>query len=326
MSLHVHLLHAPEPDQLGRLEAQLAPGITLSTGPEVPPETHVLVAGRPEPDHLAACPDLKALLIPFAGLPGPTRELMQAHPHVAVYNLHHNAIPTAETAVALLLAAAKFIIPADRGLRQHDWSIRYNRPNPAILLHGKTALILGYGAIGQHAAGLCRGLGMRVLATKRRLDPDASYPDAVHSADTLPDLLPQADALIITLPLTDETRGLLGARELALLPPGAVLVNVGRAEVVDEAALFHALHCGQLHAAGLDVWYQYPADTGSRTHTPPASHPFHTLENVVLSPHRAGSGGAEEIEARRMQALAVLLNALARGETPSSRVDLAAGY
>ncbi len=326
MTLHLHLLHPPDPEHLALLEVQLAPEITLSTGLDVPRATQVLVAGRPEARHLSPCADLEALIIPFAGLPAPTRELMLASPHVAVYNLHHNAIPTAETAVALLLAAAKFIVPADRDLRQGDWSIRYNRPNPAILLHGKTVLILGYGAIGQHAAGLCRGLGMRVLATRRRLDPAARCPDEVHAATALPDLLPRADALIITLPLTDETRGLLGAQELALLPSRAVLVNVGRGEVVDEAALFHALQSGQLHAAGLDVWYQYPPDADSRTATLPASHPFHTLENVVLSPHRAGSGGAEEIEVRRMHALAALVNALARGETPSSRVDLAAGY
>ncbi|MBN2469214.1 MAG: hypothetical protein JXN59_00715, partial [Anaerolineae bacterium] len=194
MTLHVHLLDSPQAAHLALLEAQIAPEIALTSGPEVPAQTQVLIAGRPAPAHLAACPDLRALVIPFAGLPAPTRHLLRAHPQVTVYNLHHNAIPTAEMAITLLLAAAKFVIPADHALRRDDWSIRYNRPNPAILLHGKTVLILGYGAIGQHTAGLCRGLGMRVIATKRQPDPAASFPDEVHPPNALHELLPRADA------------------------------------------------------------------------------------------------------------------------------------
>jgi phosphoglycerate dehydrogenase-like enzyme len=117
---------------------------------------------------------------------------------------------------------------------------------------------------------------------------------------------------------------LIGERELALLPPDAVLVNVGRGPIVDEAALYHALHEGTLHAAGLDVWYNYPADEASRSHTPPSAYPFHELDNVVMSPHRAG--GSDESEMRRMTHLAALLNAAARGDEMPNRVDLQAGY
>lgn len=325
MPLHAHLLHSPDPIPRTTLESNLEPGITLTVGPDIPAASEVLVAGRPAANHLKDCPDLRALVIPFAGLPEQTREVMRNHPHIAIYNLHHNAIPTAEMAITLLLAAAKFIVPADEAFRQHDWRRRY-APNPSVLLHGKTALILGYGAVGQHVAHLCRALGMRVLATKRAVPDDHTYADTVYPPSALPDLLPQANVVIIALPLTDETRGMLGARELAQLPSRAILVNVGRAAIVQEQPLYEALRGGSLHAAGLDVWYEYPPDTESRKHTPPAHYPFHELENVVMSPHRAGSGGAAEIEILRMTALATLLNGIANGKPGGARVNLERGY
>jgi phosphoglycerate dehydrogenase-like enzyme len=190
------------------------------------------------------------------------------------------------------------------------------------LLEGKTALILGYGAIGQRVAHLCRALGMKVIAIRRHITAPSSYeiypPDAMHS------LLPQVNVLIICVPQTTETTGLIGERELALLPPGAILVNVGRGPIVDEAALYHALREGTLHSAGLDVWYNYPADEAARSHTPPSAYPFHELDNVVMSPHRAG--GADETDMLRMMHLAALFNAAARGDEMPNRVDLQAGY
>ena len=271
---------------------------------------------------MTASPNLHALIIPWAGLPEVTRDLMRDFPHIAVYNLHHNAAPVAEMAVALMLAAAKLVIPTDRALRAHDWTPRYHRPSPTILLEGKTALILGYGAIGQQVAYLCRALGMEVMAIRRRVA--APSPDEIYPPDALHSLLPQANVLIICLPQTSETTGLIGERELALLPPGAVLVNVGRGPIVDEAALHHALREGTLHSAGLDVWYNYPADEAARSRTLPSAYPFHELENVVMSPHRAG--GADQTETLRMTHLASLFNAAARGDEMPNRVDLQAGY
>ena len=109
-----------------------------------------------------------------------------------------------------------------------------------------------------------------------------------------------------------------------MLPPGAELVNVGRGPIVDEAALYNALRNGTLHAAGLDVWYNYPADEAGRSHTLPSAYPFHELENVVMSPHRAGH--SSETETLRMGHLMVLLNAAARGEPMPNRLDVRVGY
>lgn len=324
MTLHIHLAYAPDDESLRTLRAALPESIRLSCGPAqpTPADYHVLVAGRPSRAMLTASANLHTLIIPFAGLPAVTRTLMLEYPHIAVHNLHHNAAPTAEMAVALLLAAARLLIPADRALRQHDWRSRYD-PLPMLLLAGKTALILGYGTIGMRVGEVCRTLGMRVVGTRRSLT--APQGD-MYPASALHQLLPQAHALILTLPATDETEGLIGARELHLLPPGAVLVNVGRADVVDQAALYDALRSGHLHGAGLDVWYNYPPDEAARQHTPPADAPFHTLDNVVMSPHRGGAGGSPDVEQLRMAALADLLVRAARGDALPHRVDLQAGY
>lgn len=328
MKVNVHLLRPPAEEPLAHLQAHLHPDIHLTMGDDLTgvSDFHILVAGRPQHQHLSASPALHTLIIPWAGLPAETRTLLQeAFPHIAAHNLHHNAVPVAETAVALLLAAAKRLTLFDRSLRRHDWRPRYQRPIPSLLLSGKTALILGYGAIGQNIAQKCQALGMRVLATRRRTDEVRHDGVAeVHSAAALPSLLPQAQALIISLPLTPHTEGLIGVKELASLPDKAVLVNVGRGPVVDEAALYRALEEGKLHAAGLDVWYNYPEDVDARAHTPPANYPFHKLDNLVMSPHRAGS--SDESERLRMTHLARLLTAAAQGELMPNRIDLAAGY
>jgi phosphoglycerate dehydrogenase-like enzyme len=188
--------------------------------------------------------------------------------------------------------------------------------------------VLGYGAIGQRVARVCQALGMHVLAVRH--DPLAPGPEDVraeiYGPAELHRLLPRSHVLIITLPLTEETDGLIGAGELALLPEGALLVNVARGEIVSEAALYRALRDGRLAAAGLDVWYSYPEDRESRTHTPPSRFPFHELDNVVMSPHRGGAFGSNYTEHARVVHLARLLNAAARGEAMTNRVDLSRGY
>jgi phosphoglycerate dehydrogenase-like enzyme len=167
---------------------------------------------------------------------------------------------------------------------------------------------------------------MHVIGIKRNLN--TLLPEdidlKIYPPQALHDLLPQADVLFITLPLTKETNGLIGEKELALLPEHAVLVNVGRGAIVDQGALYHALKDGKLHSAGIDVWYHYPPDIESYPNTPPADYPFHELDNIVMSPHRGG--GSMEVEVIRMQHLAELINQIAReGEAPT-KINLEQGY
>ena len=323
LSPHVHFIYerSEEADQI--LQAHLDSSIQLTQGEEIPPETEILVGGRPSREQLAS-PNLKSLIIPWAGLPTETKDILPDFPHITVHNLHHNAAPVAETAVTLLLAAAKLTIRYDRALRNHDWRIRYES-SPTLTLEGRTALILGYGAIGQRVARVCQAMGMEVLTTKRSVTSmmTDSYAE-IHPASALPDLIPRTHALIICLPLTPETEGLIGKAELAALQPDAILVNVGRGPVVDEHALYDALVDGTLHGAGLDVWFNYPPDEAARVHTPAANVPLHELDNLVMSPHRAGL--TRDTDRLRMTHLAELLNHAARGEPLPNRLELERGY
>jgi phosphoglycerate dehydrogenase-like enzyme len=319
--IKAHWLGSDEPDFFDFLQTKLHDKVRVTFGVEVPPDVQVLVTGRVSAENLAAAPDLKAILIPWAGLPGQMGEMMADYPQVSVHNLHHNATTTGEMALTLMMSAAKNVIPLDRNFRQHDWTYRYNRA-PDFVLGGQTALILGYGAIGQHVGVVCKAMGMEVLGIRRQPSDEPN----VYLPDGLPELLPRANVLLVCLPGTPDTEGMIGEEEIALLPEGALVINVGRGPVIDQAALYHALKDGHLYGAGMDVWYNYPTDAESRSNTPPADFPFHELDNVVMSPHRGGGGGADEVERRRMMAVAEFLNAAARGEPMPSEVDLGRGY
>jgi phosphoglycerate dehydrogenase-like enzyme len=326
-NLKVHLLDEIEPDELALLKSQLDPNIVLTTGLELtlPADFEILVAGHPKREHLAASPELSTLVIPWAGVPHATLQLTADFPKVTVHNLHHNAAPTAELALGLLFAAAKFILPFDQALRIGDWRPRY-APSPAVLLAGKQTLILGLGEIGQRIAKACLALDMEVFALKRHPDqlPPGLEQIHVHPPDALHQLLPRCQIMLIALPLTAQTRGLIGASELELMPDGSLLVNIARGPVVDQEALYRALVRGKLSAAGLDVWYNYPETTEQRLYTLPSNVPLYDLPNVVLSPHRGGA--SRETETLRMQYLARLINAAGRGQPIPNPVDVQLGY
>jgi len=320
--MRVHFPRKPDPDSLADLQSALDPGIELTFGDlsDVRSDVRILIAGRPTREELDALPDLETLIIPWTGIPLETLELARGRRGLKVHNLHYNAAPTAELAVALLLAAAKRIIPFDRELRQGDWSMRYE-DSGVILLDGKHALILGYGRIGQRIARALEGLGVVVSAVSR--SGQGRLP-RLYSQDKLQDLLPHADFLIVALPLTRETKGMVSDKELGLLPSSAVLVNIARGSIVDQKALYQALAEKRIAAAGLDVWYNYPEYEAARRNTMPGDYPFQELGNVVLSPHRAAN--VIESDKLRMESLAALLNQAAAGEPMDNQVDLLLGY
>jgi phosphoglycerate dehydrogenase-like enzyme len=327
MTLRVCILHQPYDEAPDELRALLDQGVTVTWGNPSPGDENfqILVAGRPSIDQLQFSTDLHSLIIPFAGIPFETRELVLRHfPGLHVYNLHHNAVATAEMAMALLFAVVKNLIPADRALRSHDWRIRY-RSNENIVLQGKRALILGYGAVGRHIARLCQAVGLDVIALRRK--PGEKIEEGgvqILPSSALDDVLSEVDVVFIALPLTPQTEAMINADRIAKLSPQCVVVNVARGPIIDEKPFFVALQRKAIMGAGIDVWYYYPADETSRERTEPASLPFHELDNVVMSPHRAG--GSRHNEELRLQHLASLLNALAIGEKIPNRVDLKEGY
>lgn len=325
-------VHYPNPASdvaLAQLRNAVGPEIVVSTG-EASDRWEVLVEGRPTQVQVAS-PDLRAVIIPFAGPSAATLELLRSRPALIVCNLHHNAADTAELALALLLAAAKEIVPLDRKMRALDWSPRY-LPTSTISLEEKRALVLGYGHIGSRIARSLKSLSMEIRALRRSATEGYSDEFAeIHPRSDLNRLLPSSDVLIIALPETAETNALIGSRELGLLPQGAILINIARASIVDEQALFEALQSGHLHSAGLDVWYSYPQGRPSyfpfpdgATNTRPSRFPFETLENVVMSPHRGGI--STDTEGRRVRDIAAILIALKNGESPPNQMNLEAGY
>jgi len=327
-TMKIYIPRTPDADSLHLLRNHLDKGITVTTGEDIPDDFHVIVAGRPSDEQLQASSHLHTLLIPFAGLPAETSERMVNYPDVAIYNLHHNNITTGQMALALLLACARQLIPAHNQFRQHDWSSRY-LPLEQIMLYQKTALILGYGSIGQYIAPVLTALGLDVIGIRRtQADPD----NGIYTLDSLHDLLPKADVLMVTLPATDETTGLLGAHEFDLLPDKAIVVNVGRGAVIQQEAFYNALKSGKLHAGASDVWYDYPMGIQDPpfdediTNHPPADMPFHELDNMIMSPHRGGAFGNADVERMRYARIAELMNRLARGESLPNRVDLSQGY
>jgi len=322
----VHILHEPDKSTRHHLESLLEPGIVVRYGPldKGQADIDVLVAGRPTVHELKASAGLKTLVIPFAGLPAGTREVLREIPSLRVFNLHHNAGPTAEMAVTLMMTAMKHILPIDAALRTGDWRARY-QPRVSRMAEGSSVLVLGYGAVGQRVTRLCLALGMKPIImarSKQKVVP----PGCIYlPVSRLEEALRKSDVLMVCVPLTEETDGLLDEARLGLLPAHAVVVNVGRGAVIEEEALFHALESGRILAAGLDVWYHYPQRREERSHTFPSSFPFHHLSNVVMSPHMAG--GVIDMELRRMEGLAELLNRLGKGESPEeNRVDARRGY
>ena len=324
--LRAHLLDTPPESALRSLSSSISPDVDVTLGEAVPQDVHVLVTGRPTRGQLDAPRDLRALIVPYAGIPAETRQrLITGYPSLPVYNLHHNAVAASELGVALLLATAKTLLPVDRRFRTGDWRSRYDGA-PTVLLAGKTAVVLGLGAIGLRVANCCHALGMQVVAVRRR--PQLPHPDAVEvrGSDALHQVLPNADVLIVTVPLTPDTEGWIGPAEIDLLPSTCLMVNIARGAIVDEEALYRALVDGRIAGAGLDVWYQYPPSEEARASTLPSRYPFHELDQVVMSPHRGGAFRVEELEMQRMADLGATLLALAHGADAPHRVDLEAGY
>ena len=324
MPIQMHIASA-DSEFLNHLTPLLSPDVDLTTGSEneaPPTATRILVKGVPTKADLAACTHLEVVIIPWAGFPRASRELLRDHPQIAVHNLHHNADTVAEMAIGLMFACSKRIPFFDRRLRRGDWQPRYAESH-VTLLKGKRALILGYGAIGQKIAVLCKALGMSVTGLRRSDTPAMDSSIRVAGADRLLFLLPETDVLFVSLPWTPETDRLMGARKLGQLPQGAIVINIGRGTIFDEQALYQALRNKRI-SAGLDVWYNYPRSEIERMHTWPSNYPFAGLDNVVMTPHLAGDH--DTIEHSRAVALALLLNAAAHDETLPNRVDVERGY
>ncbi len=193
-----------------------------------------------------------------------------------------HAVPLAEFCIMALLALNKGLLRMVQDQQRRHWE-RYAGTD----LHDRTLAIIGMGKIGVEVARVARAFGMTVIGTKRTvtgIDPATLYLDQLYPLEQLDALLQRAEYLVLIAPHTPETEHLLQAREFALLPRGALFINIGRGATVDEAALINALQSGQLGGAALDVFAEEPL---------PHDSPLWTMPNVLISPHSGSTSDRE---------------------------------
>jgi phosphoglycerate dehydrogenase-like enzyme len=229
---------------------------------------------------LRHAPSLRWVHTHSAGADRPVYGDLQARGVAITTSSGTNAMVVAQTAIAGLLALARHFPQLMAAQRSHTWAPLIDSNGIALPrdLDGQTAVVIGWGPIGQQIGRLLTALGLRVVVVRR----SAAAFDGVRQVvgfDALGQVLSKADWLILACPLTDTTRGLINRHALALLPPGAHLINVARGEVVKEADLIDALQSGQLAGAFLDVFAHEPLAADS---------PLWDLTNVIVTPHTAG--------------------------------------
>src|SRR5262245_17702025 len=277
-------------------------------------EVDVLVTMAFTAEMAAACRQLKLVQVPGAGLDRIQRAALP--PGAQLANAYGHDVGIAEYVIGAILTLSRGFGRLDANLRRGVWESQWNPaiPPPPTWpeLAGKTLGIVGYGRIGQALARRARAFDMAVWAIRQH--PEKSDADGLSflgGPQALDEVLRRADYLALTLSLTEATRGLIGARELGLLKPDAIVINVARADLVDESALYRALAEKRIAGAALDVWYRYPT---SGEPTTPGRQPFHELPNVLMTPHV--SGWTEGMLAARAQVIAANIARTARGEPP----------
>jgi phosphoglycerate dehydrogenase-like enzyme len=222
--------------------------------------------------------------------------------------------------IGAILALTREFSRLDAALRQGDWQSQWAvgmRPPPVWPeLAGRTIGIVGYGRIGQAIARRARAFDMQVCAIRREFGRSAADDLALLGGpDILDTVLERSDYLVVSLPANPQTVGWIGAAQLRRLKPSAYLINVGRAETVDEDALYDALARRTIAGAALDVWYRYPRKPGAAA---PANRPFHELPNVLMTPHV--SGWTDGMLAARARLIAENIRRVASGEEPLNLV------
>lgn len=244
-------------------------------------DADVLICNRLEPADTEGATRLRLVQALSAGADGVDARALP--PGCALCNLYEHEDAIAEWALMGVLAVSRHLLVYDRRLREGDWSPGLPTERE---LRGRTLGTIGYGHIGRRVVQLARAFGMEAVAvTRAPAGERAAGLRWLGALDEVGRLMRESDVAVVAVPLTDETRGLVGAAELDLLGPDGILANVARGDIVDERALYEALRDRRIAGAALDVWYRYPR-RGESAH--PSELPFHELDNVVMTPHVSG--------------------------------------
>lgn len=257
------------------------------------PDVEIIVGWRPTEKLLKTARKLSLFINPGAGVQhviGLFRGLSNKHT-VTLVNGHGNSYFAAQHAVAMLLALTNRIIPHHQWMKQGEWR-RGDDDAISIPLREKKVGFLGYGAVNSKVHHFLSGFDLFFTALRRNWQVQRGYIPTMlekYDATELHAFLSAIDILIIAVPQTEETDGLIAMKELELLGSGAIVVNVARGSVVDEKDFFGALKHRIITGAAIDVWYDYRPEPDEEGRKFPFHYPFHELENVILSPHRAAS-------------------------------------
>jgi phosphoglycerate dehydrogenase-like enzyme len=257
---------------------------------------------------------LRLVQVPGAGLD--RVDLRAFRPGINLANAYGHEAGIAEYIIGAMISLTRSFGRLDTELRQgrweSQWAVGVAAPPLWSELAGKTLGILGFGHIGQAVARRAVAFDMHVCAVRREAQKEIpSGVSFVGGPERLDEVLRLSDYLAVTLSLSSATRNLIGEQRLRLMKPAAFLINVARAEIFDETALYGALSSGRIAGAALDVWYRYPTSSEA---TPPATQPFHTLANVMMTPHV--SGWTEGMLTARASLIADNIERTARGEPP----------
>ncbi|MHA1905125.1 MAG: NAD(P)-dependent oxidoreductase [Candidatus Thorarchaeota archaeon] len=255
-------------------------------------DVDIIVGWRPPMELLEAAKKLRLYVNPGAGirhLIEPFQEINKNR-EVTLVNGHGNSYLTAQHTVSLLLALMNKVVPHHNWMIDGEWR-RGDADFASTPLRDRHVGLLGYGAVNRKVHQFLSGFRIDFSFLKRSWDDEIELPTKANKyiPNELHDFLEAIDVLILAVPETSDTIGLIGKQELRLLGPIGLLVNVSRGVVIDEAALYSALQENVIAGAALDVWYNYKPEADEDGKKRPYTQPFHTLDNVVLSPHRAAS-------------------------------------
>jgi phosphoglycerate dehydrogenase-like enzyme len=281
------------------------------------------------PRDLSVAPNLKWVQLHSAGINQlKDHPILQSDIRVTTSSGIH-AVPIGEFSVAMMVALARRVPRMVRQQDRGEWPKERWRTFLGHEMRGQTLGVVGYGSIGREVARIAKqGFGMHVLALTRggnRVDrgyhepgvgdPDGQLPDAWFTRDRLHDLLAQSDFVLISTPLTDETRWMIGEAELRSMKPTAFIVNIARGEILDETALVRALKENWIAGAGLDVFAKEPL---------PADSELWKLENVLMAPHI--SSATPHYDDRAVDLFSENLRRYLRGDELLNLVNKAKGY
>lgn len=265
--------------------------------------------------------DLKLIQVPWTGMDTFDFSSVQGIT-VPICNTHSNADSVAEIGVAIVLDLLKKVSYHDRKMRVGNWNRDQKPLNlKSKMLNKQTVCVLGFGNIGSRIGKLIATFGAKVIAVGGHAQVSETVSE-VYKNEEIKNAVAKADVVICTLPLTDSTRSLVNDEMFAVMKNGVVFVNMSRAAVVDEDAAWNALQSGKLGAFGSDVWWNTPKRGESQSY-PSAKHEFWTLDNVIMSPHRAGF---IEDSLPHLDGAIENIIALAKGQKLTGIVDTSKGF